>query len=105
MTLLIYSLTDRAGLLSRLLSVRVLEAVGLASYATYMVHFFVRDWIKFLFERDGIPPVAPACLYIAVVAGASALLYNYVEKPGRRWFRALALRETTSPVRTPAAQG
>jgi len=89
--LLIYGLTDTGSLASRLLAHRALEAVGLVSYSTYLVHYFVKDWVKFLAVGPSIPAWLPAIIYVVVIAGASALLYRTVEIPGRLAVRAALL--------------
>jgi len=87
---LIYALAGARSLLARLASLRVFEVLGLVSYSTYMAHYFVKDWVKFLLVRDGIPGFIPGLAYLAATLAASFLLYRLVEVPGRRAFRALA---------------
>jgi len=88
--LLILGLADNAGLASRLLSRPVLEGIGLVSYSTYLIHYFVKDWVKFLLVRPEVPDAVPVAAYLAVTAAASVLLYRLVEVPGRRALRRLA---------------
>lgn len=90
--LIIWGLTDVNALPARLLAGRALEGVGLVSYSTYMVHYFVKDWVNFLLVRPEIPDIVPFPTYIAVTAVASVLLYHAVELPSRRWGRAAAGR-------------
>lgn len=87
--LLIYALTDDRGTLSRILRGPVLEWLGLVSYSTYIVHYFIKDWVKFLLLRPGVPDYVPVLAYVATVLAASALLYRCVEVPGRVAMRAV----------------
>ena len=84
---LIYGLANRTDPLARLFSSRVLERIGLWSYSTYLVHYFVRDWVKFLLIRDGMPLWIPVTAYLVTTALASIVLFHWVEEPGRRAFR------------------
>ena len=85
---LIYALTERRSLLSRLLSGKVVETIGEYSYATYMAHYFIRDWVKFLLVRDGIGVAVQLTAYVLATALASVILYRWIEVPGRRRLRA-----------------
>jgi peptidoglycan/LPS O-acetylase OafA/YrhL len=101
---LIYALSDSRSVLSRLLSFRALEAVGVVSYSTYLVHYFVKDWVKFLLADGTVPGPGLILVYIAVVAAASCLLYRCIEVPGRRALRAAAKRALSGGIaREPAA--
>lgn len=71
---------------------RVLETIGTWSYSTYLCHYFVRDWVKFLLVRDGISAWLQLACYLMVTLIASALLYRLIEVPGRRHFRAILER-------------
>jgi peptidoglycan/LPS O-acetylase OafA/YrhL len=92
---LIYALADQRSIYSKVMSNRTLEYVGLISYSTYMVHYFVRAWVKLILIRDGVPLAAAVLVYVALIAVASVILYRYVEVPGRSFFRGLM----SSPVR------
>jgi peptidoglycan/LPS O-acetylase OafA/YrhL len=89
---LIYALAQRRALLSRLLSGAVLEAIGEYSYSTYMAHYFVRDWVKFLLVRDGIGTAVQLSAYLIATAAMSVVLYRIIEIPGRRRLRSLIVR-------------
>jgi len=52
---IVFALTSPTGPISNLLSWRPLLYLGEISYATYMVHYFIKDWVKFLLVRDGVP--------------------------------------------------
>ena len=86
---LIYALTDQRTAFSKLMSNRALEYVGLISYSTYMVHYFVRDWIKVTLIGHGVPVAVEAVSYIAITAIGSVVLYRYVEVPGRSFLRGV----------------
>ena len=87
--LLIAAISLPDGLPARLLALPVLERVGLISYSTYLVHFFVRDWIKFLMVTPGPQPLAPTIVYLAVTLIGSVVLYRAIEVPGRATLRRL----------------
>lgn len=61
--------------------------VGEISYSTYLSHYFILDWVKFLLVRNGIPPVLIFSVAVLATAIASFVLFNTVEAPGRDWFR------------------
>ncbi len=96
---LIYALAVRDSQLSRLFSCPPMVRLGLWSYATYMVHYFVKDWVTFLLVRGSINPVVPPLAFVATTLIASVVLYHYLEVPGRQAVRKLLAR----PV--PAAGG
>lgn len=94
--LLIAAMSLPDGLPARLLALPVLERVGLISYSTYLVHFFVRDWIKFLMVAPGPQPLAPTIVYVAATFIGSVVLYRTIEVPGRTTLRRLV--EVPRPV-------
>ena len=96
---LIYALATRGGLLARVFSNPVIVRLGLWSYATYMVHYFVKDWVTFMLVRDTVPAVVPMIAYPALTLAASVVLYQYLEVPGRQAVRRLLARPA------PAAEG
>ncbi|MBO1076977.1 acyltransferase family protein [Roseomonas marmotae] len=89
---LIYALADPGGSVARLLSTRVLIFVGAISYSTYLVHYLVKTWVKFLLVQPGIPELVPLLAYLAVTAVASWVLYQRVEIPAQRWCRGIIAR-------------
>lgn len=91
---LIYWLTDNALFRARRLVYRLIMIAGELSYATYLCHYFVKDWIKFLLLRLEPPAWLTFTTYIIIVAAASAVLYHLVEVPGRRYIRSLIERGT-----------
>jgi peptidoglycan/LPS O-acetylase OafA/YrhL len=87
---LIYALATNAGTLSAVLSIRLLAYLGTISYSTYMVHYFVRDWVKFILVKDEIPPTLALAGFLIGTLGFSVVLYYLVEIPGRRIVRRWA---------------
>jgi peptidoglycan/LPS O-acetylase OafA/YrhL len=94
--LLIYALLDENRLPARLLRARVFEWLGLVSYSTYLVHYFAKDWVKFLTPEARLTTGIPFLAYVVAVFVASPLLYYFVEVPGRRTLRALTARLAAS---------
>jgi peptidoglycan/LPS O-acetylase OafA/YrhL len=88
-TLLVFGLADPLARPGTWLNARWLETLGLISYSTYLSHYFIRDWVKFVLVRQGIPDWVPLLAYLALVALASIVLYRMVEVPARRWLRGL----------------
>jgi peptidoglycan/LPS O-acetylase OafA/YrhL len=89
---LIYALATNAGTLSAVLSIRPLAYLGTISYSTYMVHYFVRDWVKFILVKDEIPPTLALAGFLIGTLGLSVVLYSLVEIPGRRIVRRWTAR-------------
>lgn len=85
---LIYGLADERGLLPALLRLRALQWLGMVSYSTYMSHYFLKIWSKFLLGRPGLPPLAEFTFYVFAVLAASGLLYHWIEMPSQRWLRS-----------------
>jgi peptidoglycan/LPS O-acetylase OafA/YrhL len=89
--LVVLSLAGESSVVCRLLSSGPLLFLGEISYSLYMVHYFVRDWVKF---AAGDNPGALTFLFYVVLAIAAGFVLNgLVEKPGRSLFRSLALRK------------
>lgn len=77
---------------NRLLGSRVLAWLGEISYSTYLAHYFIKDWTKFLLVRPGIPEWVVFAAYLSATLVASVLLYRWVEKPGQKWIKQLGQR-------------
>jgi peptidoglycan/LPS O-acetylase OafA/YrhL len=73
----------------RLLSWSALIILGEVSYSTYLVHYFVKDWIKFLLVGHVSSPFLILVAYLLVVLVLSIALYNGIEKPGRFMIRSM----------------
>jgi len=82
-----------------LLSWRVLIILGEISYSTYLVHYFVKDWVKFLMIGNVTSPLLILVAYLGVVLVLSITLYNGVEKPSRIMVQSM----WGKPSRTPNA--
>ncbi|MGK7864662.1 acyltransferase family protein [Falsiroseomonas sp. E2-1-a4] len=89
--LLIFHLLDNHGGLAQLLENRFLEWLGLISYSTYLSHYLIKVWVKFVMLERGFPDGLPFLAYILATFAASVVLFHLVEKPGQRWGRALVL--------------
>lgn len=85
--LLIYALADRRTAVARLACRRILISLGTISYSTYLCHYFIKIWIKFLLVRPEVPDFIPFIGYICLTCVASLLLYRWVEVPGQIWGR------------------
>lgn len=104
------------GWLARILSTRVFDYLGQASYSMYILHIPVLWWYtRFAFDQRGEWPHTGASIaYLVVVTIVSMAAFELVEKPANRWLRdwsdrrlSAAVRRTPAPLRqefdTPAA--
>jgi peptidoglycan/LPS O-acetylase OafA/YrhL len=91
--LLVFALTDQEAYLSRVLSWRPLAWLGRISYPVYMVHYYIKDWLKFSGIDDALRPIEVFTLYVALVLAGGVLVHICIEKPGQQIFRAFALRK------------
>jgi peptidoglycan/LPS O-acetylase OafA/YrhL len=90
----------------RWLSARPLVYLGEISYATYLVHYFVKDWAEFVLVRPGIPRWLVFALFVVVTLAASAVLHRAIEVPSRQMIRGLARRPVPARlVELPADTG
>ena len=106
-------------MISRWLTTAPFRRMGILSYSIYMVHGFVQLWADDLLrlvgklagvrllaqttlpngphrELVGATPlmgVIFTLLMLLVVIGVSQLTWRYVEIPGQRWSRRLAMRD------------
>lgn len=97
---LVFALCRDDGPFAAVLAMPVLHWLGTISYSTYLVHYFVREWVKFGLVRDGIPPSLALLAYVAATLAGSAVLYRWVEVPGRTAMRGLIA--TRAPEADPA---
>jgi len=96
---LILGLTFPGGWTGRVLASRPLLFLGEISYSTYLVHYFVKDWVKFLLvENDARQSLLVLAVYLGAIFLASILLYRAVEKPGRSLFRNLLIQRRREPA-------
>ena len=84
---LIYALTRNSFLLSKLIQNRILEWVGILSYSTYMIHYFIKTWIKFLMV-ESTANTENFLFYLFATACASAILFYAIERPAQQKMRA-----------------
>ena len=93
-------LANPQNLVARLLSLRLMVAIGLVSYGWYLWHWPILSYLRIL--RLGEPSLIPDLLGGGVLAFALACLsYWYVELPIRRWRQAH--RGTIRPGKVVAA--
>jgi peptidoglycan/LPS O-acetylase OafA/YrhL len=90
--LLIYGLADTDATMSRLLAWPALQWVGTISYSTYLVHYLVRDWIKFLMIHHDGPQALATIVYLFCTIAISPVFYYGVEVVGRNWSRRILPR-------------
>ncbi len=86
---LIYILSQEDYVFSRFLSSSVVHYAGVISYSTYLVHYFIKDWVKFL--SDSIE-FSHFLVYIVACMSASIILFRYVEEPARIFLRRQFLK-------------
>lgn len=79
--LLVVFLSVHEGLLTKILSQPLLVYLGEISYATYICHFVIKDWVKF-----AVPALTPVAFgaYALLVLLVSIFLHHWVEKPSQR---------------------
>lgn len=53
LTILVASLIDQGIISSRILSLRFFSHMGVLSYSIYIVHYWIKDWVKFLSPEVG----------------------------------------------------
>ena len=92
---IIYALAIGVGPLARLLAVRQIVRLGEASYALYLLHVPVRNYIQTLGHVFGVPGRMTPVLDMATIAVAiatSVVVFDRVEEPARRAIRSLTTR-------------
>jgi peptidoglycan/LPS O-acetylase OafA/YrhL len=104
--LLIYSLASGEGPLAAILSWPAVVLLGEASYALYIVHIPLWDWMTYVLSRLHVAPgfVALSLLHLGVAMGLSILILRVIEQPARRALRqALAGRHGRAPAPAPSS--
>jgi peptidoglycan/LPS O-acetylase OafA/YrhL len=88
---------------SRLLRLGALVFVAEISYATYMVHYFIRDLFKLGLVRDNqVTPALTVVFAFLVIVVCSIVLYRLVEKPAQRWMvKAVLVRSAAAATARP----
>jgi peptidoglycan/LPS O-acetylase OafA/YrhL len=80
-----------SGPVARFFASRPLVLLGDWSYSTYLAHFFLFVLFKLVFVGDDLQlGWVGLAGYLALVLGASAVLYQGLEKPAQRWLNARA---------------
>jgi peptidoglycan/LPS O-acetylase OafA/YrhL len=92
---LIYALSQNSFFFSRLLKNGFLEWIGLISYSTYLIHYFIKTWIKFLFVESN-PNIEHFLFYLIATACVSAVLFYTIERPAQQKMRAALTRMLAS---------
>jgi len=81
--------TARGDLKSGFLNQRWLVFAGEISYATYMIHYFVRDIFKLVLVHAGeTTPLGYTVLALLTVLTASVPLYFLIERPAQKYLTA-----------------
>ena len=80
---LIFALTRVRGWAGALLGGSAMLFLGDISYAVYLIHSFVKDWVNFLLVRPGVPALILPFVYVAAVAAFATVLHRFVELPAR----------------------
>lgn len=69
---------------------RIMLLIGELSYATYLCHYFVMDWVKFLFVKEDHFSYFPVAIYLIGTLFFSIVLNRLIEVPGRHFIKKLA---------------
>ncbi|MBP2232954.1 peptidoglycan/LPS O-acetylase OafA/YrhL [Azospirillum agricola] len=85
--LLILSVAGGRDWLGSVLASRPLIWLGEASYATYILHFFLLRALQPRLAGLGLPHGLQLALYLAVTVAASLVTFVCLEKPARRWLK------------------
>jgi len=99
--LLIVGLAAGGGRLGLLLGSRAMVLLGEASYALYLLHYPIRDWLVHfgLLEASGWQGWAEGAAYLTLTVAAAMAAHLTVERPARAAIRGLA-RGRQRPART-----
>lgn len=87
--LLIAALLHNKGIGAQFLNRTPLVWLGEISFSTYLIHFLIRDWVKFTLLRPGVSTSLAFGAYVSATLVVSPVLYYAVERPGRRFLRAM----------------
>jgi len=97
---IVHGLSDERGKLAALLRIPPLQWLGLVSYSTYLSHYFIKIWVKFIFVRPSIPVNAPFWIYASIILICSALLHSLVERPGQQWLRVFLASTSKQKIKS-----
>ena len=79
----ILAFTNSDFIFSKLLKGRIMHYLGEISYSTYLIHYFAKDWVKFLSKDLNLYSLT---YYIAGIFIASICLHRFLEKPAQHIF-------------------
>lgn len=82
--LVIFLFVQGDAMFSAVLSTPGIHYLGLISYSTYLIHYFVKDWVKFLSEEIGLLQFV---IYIVFCFACSILAYAFIERPSQKLLR------------------
>jgi peptidoglycan/LPS O-acetylase OafA/YrhL len=80
---LVYGLSSEQGMFATALRLAPVQWLGQISYSTYISHYLIKSWIKYVFLRPGVRPEWAFVAYATAVLVASALLHYAVERPAQ----------------------
>jgi peptidoglycan/LPS O-acetylase OafA/YrhL len=77
------------GVSARLLSGRIAQYLGKASYSMYILHVPILWWYSHWAMHGSLhmPRMVAVIVYLAIVITVSALAFEFVEMPANRWIR------------------
>lgn len=102
--LLILAMAKRRGLLSAMLSVAPLVALGEMSYATYLIHVpLMAAFFTFGQQIADVPPHLLGAVYLCVLFTFSLVIYHGIECPLRRVINGKR-RNIAAPVTFPSIE-
>ena len=100
---LLWAVLEPRNPIARAVTGPVLLWLGRASFATYIVHYLVKDVVKLLLVGH-LPHLAALGAYLVAVLAATAVLHHLVERrgqrAGQRLTEALLARLPISPIAT-----
>jgi peptidoglycan/LPS O-acetylase OafA/YrhL len=94
-SLIILGLSLGGGTLARLLSIRPLVFLGNASYALYIFHMPVANWMKYISQQvfsTKLEGFGATALYIVIVVGLSSIVFKTIEEPANHILKKLSAR-------------
>jgi peptidoglycan/LPS O-acetylase OafA/YrhL len=78
----------------------LLVRMGEISYASYLCHYFIKDWYVFLDIPSRIGGIAAIVTFCLAVLCVSELLFRFIEIPGQQVFKRLLLDPSPIPTKT-----
>lgn len=99
---LILLLADSANPITWMLSTKWLVLLGEASYALYILHRPIHDWLQLIEQKWAILDLSSPggfMVYLFIAASIALLSVKYFEEPTRRWIRK-AFGPITKPMTT-----